>query len=270
MKESSLLAVRFIAQNTLLEAVRQRLFHFLLVLGCGLVASAQLLRPFNFGASELKFIFDFGFGGIWVFGSILAIVSTVQLFWGELEQRTASTLLAKPVRREAFILGKFCGIAALLALFMALMTALLAGVLYTRENALGIAGAVDYSGLAIFGLLQWVRLLLVAGFTLVIISFSGTFLYAVIVSFFLLFIGQLHPLASEYQENLTHPIASWSVQAIIWLLPNLQLFNVGETVVFKVGEAFAGGDLAFIGLYGVAYTAVCLALTALLFRSREL
>ena len=52
------------------------------------LASSFLFREFNFGSSELKFIADFGFGGMTVFGSALAIIVTAQLFLGEIEHRT--------------------------------------------------------------------------------------------------------------------------------------------------------------------------------------
>ena len=74
------------------------------------LASSFLFREFNFGSSELKFIADFGFGGMTVFGSALAIIVTAQLFLGEIEHRTAMTLLAKPVYRSEFVLGKFLGV----------------------------------------------------------------------------------------------------------------------------------------------------------------
>ena len=92
-----------------------------------LVVSALLLGEFNFGASELKFLADFGFGALTFFGSLLAIIASAQLFFGEIENRTALTLLAKPVRRSEFILGKFVGVWAVSFLFCALVGTALVG-----------------------------------------------------------------------------------------------------------------------------------------------
>lgn len=85
-----------IAGNTFLEAVRQKLFNFLLLLAVGLVASAQFFREFNFGSSELKFISDFGFGALIFFGSALTIATTAQLF--SVKSRTAPPLPSWPSR----------------------------------------------------------------------------------------------------------------------------------------------------------------------------
>ena len=73
-----------IASNTFREAVRMKLFLAKTGLAICALASSFLFREFNFGSSELKFIADFGFGGMTVFGSALAIIVTAQLFLGEI------------------------------------------------------------------------------------------------------------------------------------------------------------------------------------------
>ena len=95
--------IRLIAGNTLLEAARQKLFNFLLLLAVALVAGAQWFRDFNFGTPELKFLSDFGFGAMAFFGAALTITATAQLFFSEIENRTVLTLLAKPVSRADFM-----------------------------------------------------------------------------------------------------------------------------------------------------------------------
>ncbi|MEY4488144.1 MAG: hypothetical protein RIQ79_652, partial [Verrucomicrobiota bacterium] len=125
-----------IASNTFLEAVRQRLFNFLLLLAVGLVASAQFFRDFNFGSSELKFIADFGFGALVFFGSALTITTTAQLFFSEIENRTALTLLAKPIWRAEFVFGKFVGVFAVIGVFCALTIGLMMALLWHREGQL--------------------------------------------------------------------------------------------------------------------------------------
>src|SRR5881394_823849 len=106
-----------IARNTLQEASRQKLLNFLVFLALGLVVGARWLRDFNFGAPELRFLADCGLGAMALFGAALAITATAQLFFGELEQRTILTLLARPVRRGEWMLGKFFAIAAIVGVF---------------------------------------------------------------------------------------------------------------------------------------------------------
>ena len=61
---ASLCRTLWISRVTFLEAVRQRFFAFLLVLGAAMVLSSVSFRVFDFGHGELKFIADFGDGAI--------------------------------------------------------------------------------------------------------------------------------------------------------------------------------------------------------------
>jgi len=106
---SSLSRVRLIAVNTAGEAVRQRYFLVSGLLAAAVVALSSGLGAMDFGASELKFIADLGFGALFFFGSLLAVVLPVHLFFSEMENRTALTLLARPLRRWEFLAGKLLG-----------------------------------------------------------------------------------------------------------------------------------------------------------------
>lgn len=267
--------IMVIARNTFLEAVRQKLFNFLLLIAVGMTASSLFLREFNFGASELKFIADFGFGAIVFFGSILSIVATAQLFFSEIENRTALTILAKPLFRSEFIFGKFVGVAAVLAIFTALMTVLLVGLLYWRESAV-LAGLaefeapklVNYGDIFIFGLLQWLKFCILASITMVVASFSNTNLYSVIVSFFILIICHLQYLAVDSWERIAFLPARLLVLLLAFVFPNFQLFNIGDKVA--LGEPILASEYYSVGLIAVVYILVFNGLAIYSFRQREI
>ena len=187
--QASFQRVSWIARVTFLEAVRQRFFAFLLILGAAMALSSVSFRVLDFGHGELKFIADFGFGGMFLFGSVLAVVMTAQLFFSEMDNKTALTLLAKPLGRGEFLLGKFAGAWAVLGVFVAVLSVLLGVVLWAREQELlllseqsgKVPPAFSATGLAQFALLQWLRLGVVASIVLAISAVARTFLYAVVV-----------------------------------------------------------------------------------------
>ncbi|MGB0258775.1 MAG: ABC transporter permease, partial [Coraliomargarita sp.] len=194
-----------IAANTFLEAVRQKFFNSLLLISIALVLSANFFQQFDFGTSELKFITDFGFGALFFFGSILAITATTQLFFNEIENRTALTMLAKPVYKLEFLAGKFFGAQMLMLVFTLVLSVVLAGILWWRESAilvqygaeLEVQSLVRYGDIFIFGLLQWMKFGVICAISLFIGSFSNTNLYTIIVSFFVLIICQLQYIARD-------------------------------------------------------------------------
>lgn len=272
----ALARVGLIARNTVLEAARLKLFNFLLLLALALVAGVQGFREFNFGAPELKFLTDFGFGAMTFFGSALTIVATAQLFFSEIEQRTALTLLAKPVWRAEFILGKYLGVVAVVAVFCAVLGALLAGVLAAREAALlrefpdAFAGgrALDYGALGAATLLQWLKFAVLAAFTLLVASFSQTQLYSVVTGFFILVICQLQYLAHEAYARAGSAFMRGVAGAIGLMFPNFQLFDLAEQL--GAGAPAPWGRVALTGLYALAYAAAACGLATLSFRQREI
>ena len=69
-----------------------------------------------------------------IFTSLLAIVATARLIPQDLEDRTIYTILAKPVPRFEYLLGKLAGVLLLLALSLIIMSALFFIVLSFREQ----------------------------------------------------------------------------------------------------------------------------------------
>jgi ABC-type transport system involved in multi-copper enzyme maturation permease subunit len=265
-----------IAHNTLLEAARQKLFHFLLLLALGFVAGAWGLRDFNFGAPELKFLADFGFGAMAFFGAALTIAATAQLFFSEIENRTALTLLAKPVWRMEFVLGKYLGIVAVIAIFCTLVTALLAAVLSWREHGLMhefhdafpngrvLAGAM----LVAAGLLQWLKLAVLAAFTLLVASFAQTQLYTSVAGFFILVICHLQYLAQEAYAHTGSTVARVLGGLIALIFPNFQLFNLADDL--GMGGVLPWNQVARVSVYASGYIFVTCALSVYSFRKREI
>ena len=262
-----------IAGNTFREAMRQKLAGFLLVIAAGLVVSSLLLRDFNFGASELKFLADFGFGALVFFGSTLTIATTAQLFFSEIENRTALTLLAKPVWRAEFILGKLAGIMAVVLGFCALLTALLALLLWWRECALragmpGLARSVRYADVGLAGLLQWLKFGVLAAITLLLATFSNTQLGTVVLGFFVLIICHLQFLAREAYAQTGTLAVRLVVRLLSGIFPDFQVFNLGEQVA--AGQGIPWEVAARAGAYALIYIAGFGALAVYSFRHREI
>ncbi|NBR10409.1 MAG: ABC transporter permease, partial [Opitutaceae bacterium] len=111
--------IRLIAEHALAEAVHLRLTHGIGLMSVVLMGAAYSLREFNFGGAELKFISDFGLGAMGLGGTLLAALATAQLFFQDLETRAIYVVLTRPGPRWEYVVGKFTGVAALLALFFA-------------------------------------------------------------------------------------------------------------------------------------------------------
>ena len=276
--KDSLRRTLWISRVTFLEAVRQRFFAFLLVLSAAMVLSSVSFRVFDFGHGELKFIADFGFGGMFFFGSVLAVVMTAQLFFSEIDNKTALTLLAKPLSRAEFLLGKFFGAWAVLGVFVLVLAGLQGVVLWSREQELiaaaeqagKIPAVFSLVGLCQLVLLQWLRLGVVIAIVLALSALARTFLFAVVVGSLAVVAGQLQWIA---QDAFLRPTDSPVYAAFLWistrLLPNLQQFNLADALVLGSAGVEEGALIA-VGLSGLAYLFAYLTLGSLIFRRREI
>ena len=79
---------------------------------------------------------DFCLGALSVFGTMIAIVGTALLLPNEVENRTIYTILAKPVRRFEFLLGKYMGSVLLILVSLLLMSLMFGAALVFKEQRL--------------------------------------------------------------------------------------------------------------------------------------
>ena len=164
---------------------------------------------------------------------------------------------------------------------MALLVTLLGAFLWWRQGELvqlltrrgdvfPSGEKVQFGGLVIYGLLQWLKFAVLAAITILVASFSNTNLYTVVVAFFVQLICQLQYIAVDSWKSA----GSFVTQELVWLLskvfPNFQLFNVGELMVFPTAQPVPEAALAAAIGYGIIYIVVFLALAVFSFRGREI
>ncbi|HZL45069.1 MAG TPA: ABC transporter permease subunit [Opitutaceae bacterium] len=265
-----------IAVNTFRESVRARFFMLVSLLAAALGIGAWWFRNCSLGAPPAKFLLDAGFGALTFFGAVVAIVAAAESFSGEIERRTVLAVLARPVRRGEFVLGKLGGILVLLLAFCGAGTGLLVGLLRWQEATAGdslagaFAGAGRVSSLAVMacGLVQWLRCSVLAALTLVVSSYARSSLLAVTSGFAALVVCSLRSLAWD-SLRVAGPEWARDVAGLVGLMvPDFELYDVADGVAG--GGALSAGYLGGIMLYSAAYVSLFVALAVFCFRHREL
>src|SRR5919109_5381157 len=123
-----------ITTNTLTELTRLRVFYVLLIFALLLIGSSVFLARLTF-QQEFQILKDVSLGAMSIFTSLLAIVATARLIPQDIEDRTVYTILAKPVPRWEYLLGKLFGVLLLLLISTVVMSAAFLLLLYLREQA---------------------------------------------------------------------------------------------------------------------------------------
>ncbi len=120
--------------NTFREAVRDRVLYNLVFFALLMMAAAVAVGQISIGI-EQTVIVSLGLSAISVIGLLISIFIGVALVSKEMDKRTLYALLAKPVRRWEFLLGKFGGLVLTLAVNTAAMAAgLLVVMLYVKHS----------------------------------------------------------------------------------------------------------------------------------------
>ena len=105
-----------IAFNTFREAIRDRVLYNLILFALILVGSAVLFGQISLGIERIVMI-NLSLTSISVFGVLIAIFIGIGLVSKEIDKKTLYTVLARPVRRWEFIVGKFSGLVQTLIVF---------------------------------------------------------------------------------------------------------------------------------------------------------
>jgi ABC-type Na+ efflux pump permease subunit len=279
-----------ITSNTLTELTRLKAFYVLLVFGLLLIGSSIFMAQFSF-QQEFQILKDVSLGAISMFTSLLAIVATARMLPQDIEDRTVYTILAKPVPRFEYVIGKIAGVLLLLTISTLIMVAAFLAVLYMREQAVlhttaqQMAGAppdqladalraVQASALN-FDLVPGIIIIflkacLLTALTLFVSTFATSTIFTIVMMVFIYFIGHLEATAREYwlQEHGGGILTRAFLAIVALFFPDLQAFNLVDDIV--AGTAISMAVFIKTALLGVFYTVIYTLLAVFVFYGKEL
>ena len=122
-----------IGRNTFVEATRQPIYVVLLLMATALLVVNPSLSAYTLD-DDNKILVDMGLSTLFLAGLLLSAFTATGVLSTEIENRTVLTVVSKPVSRPAFVLGKYVGVAAALAL--AFWTLMLIFLLTVRHEVL--------------------------------------------------------------------------------------------------------------------------------------
>lgn len=272
-KSFALARVSAIAANTLLELVRLKVFYFLLLfalLGIGVSFFTSKLT-FQEQSQVLKHA---ALGMMSIFTWLLAVLATAMLLPKDIEERTLYTILAKPVPRFEYLLGKLAGVLALLAIALAVMGAMFTLVLYAQQQSALTAVAGQFSpgpdleaaqqqirastftanlvpGIALI----YVKAAVCAALTLLLSTFASSSIFTIIVSVVVFIIGHVQPIAREYwiTEKGASALAKVFLGLVALFIPDMRAFtlldDLSVAIPFDLFMETAGLGVLYVTIY---------------------
>jgi Cu-processing system permease protein len=251
-----------VALNTFREAVRDRVLYNLVFFALLMMAAAVLVGQISIDI-EQTVIVSLGLSAISLIGLLIAIFLGVALVSKEMDKRTLYALLAKPVRRWEFLLGKFGGLVLTLAVNTAAMALGLLLVMLYVKHSLERGDAVVL--VAVYFIL--LKLALVVALALLFSCFTTpllAILFTVGLYIMGLYVQELRNMPVEVLSPAMAAFTKW----LSYLLPNFENYNVMAMAAH--GRAVPGILIEQNTLYTVVYCTIVLMAAAAVFSRRNL
>lgn len=259
--------IGIIALNTFRESIRDKILYNIVFLAIALTLFSIVLGEWS--------VFDRAYviksttlSVMSLSGLLISIFVGISLVQKEIQRRTVLTLLSKPISRASFIVGKYFGLLAVVAVHLLILTGIFFGMLFvfSASPTLSILTAVY---------LIFCEMAIVIAVALLFSSFSSTVLSA-LFTLGVYFAGHLSNqlleqvrFASRMGEMGKASTALFEKMAVAIhaVFPGLYRYNVTNYVVH--GIALPDLYLFWNTVYALGYVGVFLAIASWWFSRRD-
>lgn len=264
-----------LALITYKEGIRNRAIYgislfALLLLGANLLISGMMMR------SAGKAAVDMALSTVSLCGLLLVLFVGINLIAKDLDRRTIYMVLARPISRSQYIIGKFLGMVMLIAATMVIL-----GVFACISILMVKFAYPDY-----FSRFSWANVVLGVGLTaemLVLLtalsflfaSFSSTSFITLALTIIAYIIGHSisdvktlvetpNAIGVGYEVN---PVTLAVVKGAYYLFPNLSFFDIKVQAAhgLPIPTSYVLSTVA----YGAVYTAIIIMVASIIFRRKE-
>ncbi len=299
----SISRVWIITGNTFTHLARMKIFYFLVIFVLIWLALNIFTLPHNAGpesvggtgGEELRILKAPLVGTMKLFALIMGVVATALLIPRDMEDRTLYTLLAKPVTRLDYLLGKLLGVLLLIFSALLVMTILLDFVLWHRTQKILIEfdnvsqvlveqgnwtpadQAEERAELLSHGVtwsLQGAILILffeaaiIAGLALLMSTFTSSTLFTVVFSILIYFAGNFIADGFDQLRSSSGSAAALTAKALLVAIPDYRPFKIVDEVLS--GQSLPLDILGRLAISTVLYTSLYVVLSWFLFSKKEI
>ncbi len=248
-----------ITKASILENSRKQVFHVLCLLILTVIVGSTLLSIFTEGV-KLKILKDLCMTTILFGGTVLAIALGSTSIPNDIENRTIYPLIARPITRTCYVIGKFFGTFFTVAMGVVAMGLVFGCLIYSYQRSFDMLLLVAL----LFVLLETA---IVAAVATAISTMATPAVTAMLTFMFYLFgtvkIGYFAGLIGRD----SNPVTATTAKLVYHLLPNLECFNFKNALVHQ--DPVPASYMMQVAIYWVSYIAFLLFFGAAYFARKE-
>lgn len=248
-----------IARNTFREAIRDRILYMFLVFAILLIIGSKFISMMTIG-EPIKIIKDIGLFSIQIFGMLIAVMMSVIMVSREFEQRTIYTILAKPVNRLHYLLGKYFGLLAIILAMIIMMVIALILIIFLFSFTLDVS--------MLFGAFTTLlEMMVLCAFAILFSTITKPILGSVLTltSFF---VGHLTSALLLLKDRLEDAVSQFLIPIFYYISPNLEVFNFKTEIVHNLAIPWTAVTWAVA--YSIIYSAIILIVSWTAFSKKDI
>jgi ABC-type transport system involved in multi-copper enzyme maturation permease subunit len=248
-----------VSLTTFRETIRNKVLLHLFGFAAAMMAIGWVVSNWSLGEPG-KIMSDIGLTVTTLSGVAIALFSGIVLVWGEVDQKTILPILAKPLPRREYVIGKYLGFAGAVSLVYA-------GMNFLLILLLTVVGEGVTSGIFAAIYLSWWEVLIVTALALLFSSFSSPTMSALFTIMLFIagrFSNDIRIYVADNPLSYSKPV----LESVYAILPHFGAFNIRLEAVHNLQISFE--RLLYPSIYGVLYCFTTLTLAILVFRKRDL
>jgi len=260
-----------LSKVTYKEGVRNRIL-------LGIVFIAVIFSAFNLVFSQMfahdlsKVSVDLGLSTVSLAGLAIIFFMGINLLARDFEKRTIYMVLARPMARWQYVLGKYFGLALMVGTAVAILGIVVAGGVKLSMIMAPQHIPANYSW-KIFILaicFNYLGLMTLTAMAQLFTCLTNSSFIALLVTACSYFIGQNVELVRKgfLEEGDVNPAYYHLIKIVTWIFPNLQAFDMKTAAGY--GLVLEPLALLWTAIYAICYIGIILMLTILVFQRREL
>ncbi|HXX75344.1 MAG TPA: ABC transporter permease subunit [Nitrospiraceae bacterium] len=251
-------SIGVISLNTFRENLRDKILYNLLFFAVFLIGGAIALGDLTVMEHD-KIISDIGLASINLIGIIIAIFVGTGLVSREIDRRTVYTIMARPIHRVQFLLGKYLGLVVTLVVNVVIMLIVYLATLWSGHVPIRstVFQAVQ---------LMLVEMLVITAVALMFSTFSTATLSA-IFTIGVYIVGHLTEDLKAIAERSPSATIKGLMSGLYYIFPNLEMLNIKGQAASGISVSIAFQSMATV--YGLLYATLLLVGGCLIFQRRD-